>query len=269
VRIVAGLDALEAAGSPAFVVVGVFDGLHLGHAYLLEHLVREAAARSARPVVITFDHHPDEVLTGNAPPLLCDPDERIERLAAAGVETTVVVHFDQALRETPYDRFVDRLEAGTSVAGFLMTPDAAFGYERAGTPATLEALGATRGWDVVVVPAFEVDGRPVRSTQIRSAIADGDLGAASRLMGRPHAVVGEAAGAGEGAGEGSALRFALPVALPPDGRYAVRVGRGSPDLAGAGDDEGEPAEAEVAGGALTVAGPARIGRTRVAFTARR
>ena len=150
-----------------------------------------------------------------------------------------------------------------------MTPDAAFGYERAGTPASLGALGATRGWDVVVVPAFEVDGRPVRSTQIRSAIAEGDLDAASRLMGRPHAVVGEARGGGEGAGEGSALRFALPVALPPEGRYAVRVGAGSPEAPGAAEDEGEPAEAEVARGALTVAGPARIGRTRVAFTARR
>ena len=66
-HVVAGLDAVEASGPPAFVVVGVFDGLHLGHAYLLEQLVREAAARSARPVVITFDHHPDEVLTGERP----------------------------------------------------------------------------------------------------------------------------------------------------------------------------------------------------------
>jgi riboflavin kinase/FMN adenylyltransferase len=263
VRVVAGLDAIEATGSPAFVVVGVFDGLHLGHAYLLEHLVREAAARAARPIVITFDHHPDEVLTGSAPPLLCDPDERIARLADAGVETTVVVPFDQALRETPYDRFVDRLEARTPLAGFLMTPDAAFGYERAGTPDSLGALGASRGWDVVVVPALEVDGRPVRSTQIRSAIEAGDLGGAARLLGRSHAVVGEAAADGGGeAGEGSALRFALPVALPPDGRYVVRVGAGSPD-------GGELAEATVAGGELMVAGPRRNGRTRVAFTARR
>ena len=93
---------------PVFVVVGVFDGLHLGHAYLLEHLVAEAAARDARPTVITFDHHPDEVLMGEAPPLLLDPAERLERLAAAGVAVTVVQPFDEALRRTPYDAFVER-----------------------------------------------------------------------------------------------------------------------------------------------------------------
>ena len=65
-----------------------------GHAYLLRHLVTEAARLDAAPTVITFDHHPDEVLVGNAPPLLIDPAERLERLAAAGVAVTVVQHFD-------------------------------------------------------------------------------------------------------------------------------------------------------------------------------
>ena len=63
-RVVNGVDALPAEVGPVFVVVGVFDGLHLGHRYLLEHLVAEAARRDATPTVITFDHHPDEVLTG-------------------------------------------------------------------------------------------------------------------------------------------------------------------------------------------------------------
>ena len=154
------------------------------------------------------------------------------------------MHFDQALRETPYDRFVDRLEARTPLAGFLMTPDAAFGYERAGTPASLGELGRSRGWDVIVVPSFEVDGRAVRSTQIRSAIAEGDLDAAAGLLGRPHAVVGDAV-AERGAGEGSALRFALPVALPPDGRYAVRIGPGSLGAAGLDGDGAVAGEAEL------------------------
>ena len=97
-HVVQGIDDLEPQHGPIFVVIGVFDGLHLGHAYLLEHLVSEAAARDARPTVITFDHHPDEVLMGKAPPLLLDPGERLERLEAAGVEVTVVQPFDEAVR---------------------------------------------------------------------------------------------------------------------------------------------------------------------------
>ena len=225
-----GLDHLPRSEEPVFVVVGVFDGLHLGHAYLLEHLVAEAAGRSARPVVITFDHHPDEILIGSAPPLLCDPDERLERLAAAGVDTTVVVHFDQRLRETSYDAFVAMIAGRAPLAGFLMTPDAAFGYRRGGTPETLAALGAELGFEVVVVPPFELDGRPVRSTEVRAAITAGDLTAAAHLLGRAHCVVGPAVT--RATGPGTLLRFPLPVALPPDGTYPVEVGpvhAGSPD----------------------------------------
>jgi riboflavin kinase/FMN adenylyltransferase len=257
-RVATGLDAMEASSSPAFAVVGVFDGLHRGHAYLLEHLVAEAARRSARPVVITFDHHPDEVLVGDAPPILCDPQERLERLDAAGVEATVVVHFDRALRETPYEVFVDRILARTGLAGFLMTPDAAFGYQRAGTPASLEQLGRSRGFEVVVVPAFDVDGRAVSSTLVREAIAAGDLDGAARMLGRPHAVVGEA---GE-AGEGSVLRYPLPVALPPQGTYRVRIAWGS-------SDQEEADGVAVIDNGLTLPEHRGVGRTRVAFIARR
>ena len=73
--VVPGVDRLRPEHGPIFAVIGVFDGLHQGHIYLLDHLVREALTRDARPCVITFDHHPDEVLTGSAPPLLLDPDE--------------------------------------------------------------------------------------------------------------------------------------------------------------------------------------------------
>jgi riboflavin kinase/FMN adenylyltransferase len=250
-----GLDDLPPSEGPVFVVVGVFDGLHLGHAYLLDQLVRAARARDARPVVITFDHHPDEIITGSAPPLLCDPDERLERLAAAGVDTTVVVHFDQRLRETTDDAFVAMIESRAPLAGLLMTPDAAFGYQRAGTPDTLAALGRERGFEVVVVPPFELDGRPVRSTEVRTAIAAGNLDLAARLLGRAHCVVGQAVD--RAAGPGSLLRFPLPVALPPDGRYPVEVG---PAHAGARD------EAMVDDGSVRLAGTPPARWVRVAFT---
>ena len=217
--VVQGIDALDRSLGRLFVVVGVFDGLHLGHQYLLRELVREAGRLDARPSVLTFDHHPDEVITGVAPPLLCDPQERLDRLAAAGVEVTIVQHFDQRLRETAYDAFVRRIADRVDLAGFLMTPESAFGFERRGTPETVAALGRELGYDVVVVPPFTLDGRPVTSSAIRAAIVAGDLATAGRLLGRPYAVVGR----GTRVQRDPVLSFEVPVALPPAGWYRVRI----------------------------------------------
>jgi riboflavin kinase/FMN adenylyltransferase len=219
--VVPGIDALRPELGPAFIVIGVFDGLHRGHAYLLDHLVTEASARDARPTVITFDHHPDEVLMGKAPPLLLDAGERLERLEAAGVAVTVVQHFDQALRQTPYDTFVERIRARVALSGFLMTPDAAFGFERRGTPAALAEIGARDGFDVVVVPTFDLDGQEIRSSTIRDAITGGDMETAARLLGRPVTLTGSIDAAGDGR---SHLEFPLPMALPPDGDYDAHIG---------------------------------------------
>ncbi len=215
-EVVTGIEELRPEHGPIFAVIGVFDGLHLGHAYLLDHLDAEAAARDARPCVITFDAHPDEVLTGAAPPLLIHPDERLERLAAAGIDVTVVQHFDETVRRTTYDAFIDVIRSRTALAGILMTPDAAFGFERRGTPETVAALGAEVGFDVVVVPPFTIDDRAVRSTDIRAAIRSGDLRRAAALLGRPVTVRGDC--------RDGVMVFPWPVALPPDGSFRARVG---------------------------------------------
>jgi riboflavin kinase/FMN adenylyltransferase len=250
-HVVEGVDALDPELGPIFVVVGAFDGLHLGHAYLLRHLVSESAARAARPTVITFDHHPDEVLVGVAPPLLLDPAERLERLEASGVEVTVVQHFDEALRQTPYDVFVERIRARAGLTGFLMTPDAAFGFERRGTPAALTALGRRDGFDVVIVPPFTVDGQDVRSSAIRAAIAAGDLASAGSLLGRPVTISGAVGDPGD---IGAHLEFELPMALPPDGDYPALV-------------DGLPLMLRIADGDAYLVGPVSIGRVTVALPA--
>ena len=134
---------------------------------------------------------------------------------------TVVQHFDDALRRTPYDVFVERIRSRLALTGLLMTPDAAFGFERRGTPVTVAALGARDGFEVVVVPPFTIDGHEVRSSDIRAAIAAGDLEGASRLLGRPVTITGSIGHRVDG---GARLEFSLPVALPPDGEYDVRVG---------------------------------------------
>lgn len=242
-RTVHGRHELERGDGPLLVSVGVFDGLHLGHVWLLEHLVAEARLRSVRPAVITFDAHPDAVLVGAAPPLLMDPAERLERLAGLGVEVVVIEHFDDALRRTTYDVFVTAIRERTALAGFVMTPDAAFGHERAGTPAALAELGRSDGFDVVLVPPFTLEGREVRSSEIRSAIDAGDLASAERLLGRPYALTGECDADGD-------LTFAMPVALPAAGEYRARI-------------DGQPVRLIVHDGTVHLDGPTAPGRTVV------
>jgi FAD synthase len=217
--VVAGVRGLRRDVGRLLVAVGVFDGLHRGHASLLRALVREAARREARPAVLTFDAHPDEIVRGAAPPLLLDPEERLVRLAAAGVEVVVVEHFDAALRETPYDVFVESITSRVDLAGFVMTADAAFGHNREGTVVALGRLGASTrpGFEVVVVPPYLVDGRPVRSTEIRAHVAAGRLADARQLLGRRHSVTGSPEA-------DDCIAFRVPVALPPPGAYRIRFG---------------------------------------------
>jgi FAD synthase len=248
-KTVVGRAQLDAADGPLLVAVGVFDGLHLGHAYLLEHLVREARGRGARPAVITFDAHPDAVLLGHAPPLLMDPAERLERLAAAGVEVVVVEHFDDALRQTPYDAFVAGITVRCRLVGIVMTPDAAFGHDRAGTPQTVGELGAREGFELIVVPPYAIDGREVRSSDIRAAIATGDLARAERLLGRPYAVAGNVGATGR-------ITFPMPVALPPPGTYrAIAPG-------------GARGTLSIESGTIVVSGPGPARGLRIELVAR-
>jgi tRNA pseudouridine55 synthase len=221
--VVAGIDELPSELGRLYVAVGVFDGLHRGHLYLLRELRRAAQRAGAKAAVITFDAHPEEVVLGLAPPLLCDPDERLVRLAAAGAEVTVVQHFDHALRMTTYEEFVARIRSRVELAGFVMTPDAAFGHDREGTPTTLAALGLREGFVVSVVPSLLVDGEQVRSSEIRRRVADGDLVGTRHLLGRPLSVTGRLT-ATETEDGPRRLEFDVPVTLPPSGRYSVLAG---------------------------------------------
>src|SRR5258706_15539760 len=100
VTVVTGVEGLEPEHGPLFAVIGVFDGIHLGHQYLLGHLVSEARGRAARPAVITFDSHPDEMLVGGAPARLRDAAARLRLLAEGGGGVSVVQHPGAALRMT-------------------------------------------------------------------------------------------------------------------------------------------------------------------------
>ncbi len=227
----AGLETLP-VGLRLAVTIGVFDGVHRGHLAVLKALMHAARAARATPVVVTFEPHPEQVLRGTVPPLLCDAEERAARLASAGVAHLVVQPFDRAFAALSAEAFVERLRAGRDLAALVMTPESAFGRGRAGTPATMAALGAVRGFRVVEIASLRSGGALISSGRIRSLLAEGRLAAAARLLGRLPAVTGEVVrgdGRGHQLGYPTAnLAFDAPVALPRDGIYAVHVGWGGP-----------------------------------------
>lgn len=221
------------AGTRLAVTVGVFDGLHRGHLRLLRHLVGAAGRWGAEPAVVTFEPHPDAVLLGAAPPLLCDPAERLARLEQAGVRHAVLQRFDPVFAAQTPEAFVDRLRRGRELAGLVMSPDSAIGRGRAGTPERLRELGRERGFRVDVVRPVERAGAMVSASRIRAALAAGRLPEARRMLGRDPAVTGRVV-RGDARGRllgypTANLAFDAPVALPADGIYTVMVTWGGPD----------------------------------------
>jgi riboflavin kinase/FMN adenylyltransferase len=222
------------AGLRFAATVGVFDGLHRGHMAVLEALVQLARRESAAPVVISFEPHPEVVLRGSAPPLLCDPAEREARLADIGVAHLVVQPFDAVFAARSAASFVELLVLERDLVALVMTSESAFGRGREGTAQVVRALGVQMEFRVEEVPPVIGGGAPISSSRIRALLAAGRLADAAHLLGRRTAVTGGVVrGDGRGRDLGfptANLAFAEAVALPPDGIYAARVGWGGDDL---------------------------------------
>lgn len=228
-RTFSGIDALP-SGEALACTVGIFDGVHRGHERVLRTLVQVAREERSLSAVVTFEPHPDQVLRGATPPLLCDPAERSSRIRDAGVDLLAIQHFDRAFAAQSVEVFLDRLSDGRRLDGVVMTAESAFGRDRQGTLERVRSLAFQRGFRVEEVSPQELRGTRVSSSRIRSEIEQGRLREAARCLGRRYAVIGEVIhGDGRGRGFGfptANLAFDSPVALPPNGVYAVRVSWG-------------------------------------------
>jgi riboflavin kinase/FMN adenylyltransferase len=209
------------------VTIGAYDGVHLGHQAVIEEVRSRASTLGVPTAVVTFDRHPAAVVRpASAPKLLTDTDQKLELLAAAGVDYTLVVHFDEERSHESAEDFVNEVLVACLRARLVVVgEDFHFGRNRGGNVELLRRMGPNLGFDVeglTLVPGIEV---PVSSTAIRKTLAAGDVVTAARLLGRPHEVRG-AVERGDGRG-GSVLGFptanvAVPneIQLPADGIYA-------------------------------------------------
>jgi riboflavin kinase / FMN adenylyltransferase len=221
-----GLDDVPDGWGPSVVTIGVFDGVHLGHQRIVRRAAELGAELGLPVVVVTFDPHPDEVVRpGKHPPLLATGRRRAELLAGLGVEAVCVLEFTREFSELGPDEFVhavlvDRLHAAKVVVG----EDFRFGYRAAGDVALLAELGEKYDFTAEGVPLLADNGVRISSSQIRERLAEGDVAAAARDLGRPHRVEGVVV---RGHRRGRALGFPTAnletvahTAIPADGIYA-------------------------------------------------
>jgi riboflavin kinase/FMN adenylyltransferase len=210
------------------VAVGVFDGVHLGHVAILQRAVARARAADGRAVVVSFDPHPDLVLSRTfqaVAPLTPLPEKR-ERMAALGVDELEVLPFTRELAALEPEAFVARHLVGPhSPEALVVGENFALGRARAGNVERLRAIGATAGFTVEAVPLLEIEGAAVTSTRIRERLAKGEVAEAARLLGRRYSLAGlvvQGEGIGRTLGVPTAnLRLHDEKLVPSNGIYAV------------------------------------------------
>lgn len=226
------LTELEAIAltRPSVVTIGVFDGVHLGHQYLVRRLVASARASGRLAVVITFYPHPDVVLRGiTGRYYLTTPNERATLLGDLGVDFVITLSFDEHLRHIRAAAFVDLMVNHLRVSELWVGAEFALGYKREGNVPFLRAQGVEKGFTVDEVDLMAVedsgDGMVrISSSAIRAALTDGAVEAAEQMLGRPYSVRGEVV---HGLARGHSIGFptaniAIPEErlIPANGVYA-------------------------------------------------
>ncbi|MFC1870008.1 bifunctional riboflavin kinase/FAD synthetase [Chloroflexota bacterium] len=212
----------------AMLTIGVFDGVHLGHQYLLSQLKKHAREKNLLSGVVTFSHHPRAIMLPQTRlPFLTDLNQRIELLKNEGIEVVVVLSFTPELARLSPHRFVSLLREHLRMQGLVIGHDFALGQNRKGDTDTLRALGREMNFSVTVIPPKKINGEVVSSTAIRQALTHGDMKRVHRLIGRCFSLHGPViTGNHRGVELGfptANLKVDSEQALPADGVYATRV----------------------------------------------
>lgn len=209
------------------LTIGVFDGVHLGHKYLISQLKKLARQQGLLSGVITFRQHPQEVLSQTKLPFLTDLDQRTNLLKNEGVEAIIPLSFTPELAQLSPRQFLGLLKKYLRMRGLVIGPDFALGRNREGDTDALRRLGQEMGFSVTVVPPITIAGDVVSSTAIRKVLAEGDMKRVRNLFGRPFRLHGRVmAGARRGVELGfptANLDISPQQALPAEGVYVSQA----------------------------------------------
>lgn len=216
--------------SPSVATIGFFDGVHRGHRFLIDHVLKMARSSGLEATVITFDRHPRQVLHADyQPQMLSTLDEKLAHLRQTALDNVVVLHFDEQLaRLSARDFMASVLLRQLNVSKLVMGYDNRFGHNRAETFADYVRYGAELGIEVVADTALAIDEVNVSSSVVRRFVESGNLPMANACLGYPYQMQGVVV-----PGLQNGRKMGFPTAnidvsgtgklLPESGVYAVRV----------------------------------------------
>ncbi|NLV49153.1 MAG: bifunctional riboflavin kinase/FAD synthetase [Clostridiales bacterium] len=210
------------------IALGFFDGLHIGHASLLNKVKQRAAELGVEPAILTFDTHPDTLVQKKAVMLISSPEERayeVKRLF--GIEEVISLHFDEEMMNMEWTDFIDRMANDYAAAHFVVGYDFRFGRGGIGSAQKLKFRCAEAGIGCDIMPEVRIDGITVSSTYIRHLLETGDMDTARRFLGHPYSLTDTvSSGHRLGSEMGTPtinLHFPEGVLIPRFGVYATRV----------------------------------------------
>ena len=209
------------------ITIGNFDGVHQGHARIVDRVIEQARDLGGAAVVFTFDPHPVRLLRPeHAPPPLTWTDRKAQLLAQLGIDAVIAYPTDEQLLALSAEDFFNQIvREQLGAKAMVEGPNFYFGRGRAGTIEVLRQLTSAAGIRLDVVEPLVLDGEFVSSSRIRRLIAEGDVAEAHRLLTQPYRIRGmvvHGAGRGVKLGFGTANLDAIDTLLPGPGVYAGR-----------------------------------------------
>lgn len=172
--------------------VGMWDGVHRGHRFLIDYVKIEGSYRNLTPSVITFNTHPLTIVRPHAvPPLLNTAEERFARLDEAGVDDCIILDFDENTRRMSARDFLTMLRRDFAVETLVVGYNNRFGHDRVDGIDQYREIASKIGMTVIEAPEYTGDYAPISSSVIRKLLAEGDVAEASRRLGYDYQIKGK------------------------------------------------------------------------------
>ncbi len=226
-KIIRDINSLSSISKPISLTIGNFDGVHLGHQFLLQHLKDLSSKQNSESLVITFENHPRSVLDTKYPTKsICTLAHKIKLLEDSGIDTLLLLPFTKEFSEQTATSFLSLISKKAKISHLILGEDAVFGKNREGTKSQVFEVAKKLNFHVEYLKQLQIDNILVSSTLIRNFIEQGDFIAAEKYLNRKYSIYGEVI---EGLGRGKILGFPTAnidvsnLSLPPLGVYSVTV----------------------------------------------